>query len=914
MNQNYPYKGEVHSEPGKQEQKFTGLSNQGATCYMNSLLQSLYMTPEFRQKIYNWKYDPRKHGDKKTCIPFQLQVLFGKLQISKRPSVDTKFLTKSFGWDIQESFQQHDVQEFCRVLFDAIEESVKGTDSENLISSLYEGIMTDYVKCLTCQNESTRTDRFLDLSLTVRNDFEKIRNDSIEKALQNYIKPELLNESNQYMCNLCGKKVDAKKGLKIDRFPYILVGQIKRFDLDYTTMKRIKLNDRVSFPQVLNANSFLGEFKDIVHLAYVDLDEEKTVKVPELKFQAPEGIVMKNYSTSSYEALFEDKDKKSLLPDKVIKDRILYEQTEKRKKRQEELIELYKKDGESVYELFSIMIHSGSALGGHYYAYIKCIENSKWYNFNDSLVKEIEEKEITKVFGGEASANSWGSVYSANAYLLMYRKITHENLIRVDDSEIPYYIRDEILSQVEEEKKEATVREEKFQTIHFKVVYQKVEVVLITRRDHTLKEFKAEVMSNFNITDKPEDVRLRGYSTIYEVFQDTYDEDKKISQIQCWDYKVFGVETKAPDEEWKPYDPNLIAIRVCLWDDVVDINIAPEPRKVFVSKNFTVIKLLEHFAGLFNIDKNEILVFKKSYIGMTFCCEQISDSRNHDLILINARVYEGSNLFIEKREEGKAKWQEFIELEARRYTIRFNHPDEPLNHFSNPDYKHMVVIDQQATLQDLKVSIAKKISISEDSFLIKRGSPQSQEIKDLSTKLIHANVMNNSIICVERGIPSSPNQYRIIFSLATSLKDNESKASCYTFFELFDMPVDATVPIIDIKKILCGKVAEIFPTLEISVEKLRLRERNSERLSKVLRNSDTLKNYMPFERKCISLQILDSPEEEILSSHMIILGKRWSPSTWEISKPTEFIVKRLSTVQEIGNILAEYYNIEVISI
>ena len=35
------------------KQRLIGIKNQGATCYLNSLIQTLYLTPEFRDSLFN---------------------------------------------------------------------------------------------------------------------------------------------------------------------------------------------------------------------------------------------------------------------------------------------------------------------------------------------------------------------------------------------------------------------------------------------------------------------------------------------------------------------------------------------------------------------------------------------------------------------------------------------------------------------------------------------------------------------------------------------------------------------------------------------------------------------------------------------------------------------------------------------
>jgi hypothetical protein len=41
------------------------------------------------------------------------------------------------------------------------------------------------------------------------------------------------------------------------------------------------------------------------------------------------------------------------------------------------------------YELYAILVQSGGVAGGHYYAYIKSFTNGNFYEFNDSAVRQF---------------------------------------------------------------------------------------------------------------------------------------------------------------------------------------------------------------------------------------------------------------------------------------------------------------------------------------------------------------------------------------------------------------------------------------------------------------------------------------------------------------------------------------------
>ena len=169
-------------------------------------------------------------------------------------------MTRSFGWEGREVFQQQDVQELLRVLFDALEETFKGTPVENVIDELYAGELIDYIKCIDLNYESERRDKFLDFSLAIKPYESNYIMHSLIDCIEFYLQPEMMVGDNKYFAEKYNKKVDAIKGLKFSKLPHILSVQLKRFIYERTragAVEQKKVNDQVRFPFILDMNKYV---------------------------------------------------------------------------------------------------------------------------------------------------------------------------------------------------------------------------------------------------------------------------------------------------------------------------------------------------------------------------------------------------------------------------------------------------------------------------------------------------------------------------------------------------------------------------------------------------------------------------------------------------------------------------------
>ncbi|XP_063969963.1 ubiquitin carboxyl-terminal hydrolase 47-like [Lytechinus pictus] len=604
---------------GRSETGFVGLVNQAMTCYLNSLMQTLYMTPEFRNAVYKWEYTDTQEERSKS-IPYQLQRLFIQLQTSKKRSIETTDVTRSFGWDSSEAWQQHDVQELCRVMFDALEKKWKNTDQSDLINQLYQGQMKDYVKCLKCGYESARSDAFLDIPLVIRPFGANKVYSSVDEALQAFVEPETLDESNQYFCEKCNMKCDAHKGLKFQRFPYLLTLQLKRFDFDYSTMHRIKLNDKMTFPEILDLNAFVVNEADsqgepptqtTTVQAYVE-GETQSDSGAENEDGSP--------SSQSQENSLED-----ALDEGIVMEQTSTAMTNHRNEQERQT------RGPFMYELFSIMVHSGTASGGHYYAYIKSFTDGQWYCFNDQHVTRITYDDIRKTYGGEPThyRGYYSSSYtsSTNAYMLMYRQIDPlRNASFLNAENFPSHISHLSTGLYQEEEEEKRQREIERNTCKIKlfgvhpVTGKSIETRLEVHKDRTLTEAtqSGHELLGYDGVIPVEQCRMVKYDEFHESLERSYEgeEDTPMGQLLggvkgSYMFDLL-METRTAEHQFQSYKPGGVTIKLF----VVDLR-QDEIRNPITTRAYhqtTIADLKQQIEGLTGLSSSKMrLVLEKYY-------------------------------------------------------------------------------------------------------------------------------------------------------------------------------------------------------------------------------------------------------------------------------------------------------------
>ncbi|XP_061606168.1 ubiquitin carboxyl-terminal hydrolase 36 isoform X1 [Phyllopteryx taeniolatus] len=235
-----------------------GLHNLGNTCFLNSTVQCLTYTPPLANYLLSKEHSRACHqsGFCMICV-MQNHIIqtFANTGNAIKPVSfirDLKKIARHFRFGSQE-----DAHEFLRYTIDAMQKAClngypkldRQTQATTLVHQIFGGYLRSRVKCSICKSVSDTYDPYLDIAVEIRQAVNIVR------ALELFVKPDVLNGENAYMCAKCKKKVPATKRFTVHRTSNVLTLSLKRF----ANFSGGKITKDVGYPEFLNIRPYMSQ-------------------------------------------------------------------------------------------------------------------------------------------------------------------------------------------------------------------------------------------------------------------------------------------------------------------------------------------------------------------------------------------------------------------------------------------------------------------------------------------------------------------------------------------------------------------------------------------------------------------------------------------------------------------------------